>query len=524
MYNFYLETNYITPLQSGFIAGDSTTNQLTYLYNVFCEALDKNKEVRIVFFYISKAFDRVWHKGLMAKLKSSGMSDQLINLLTDYLNDRRQCVIIPGSKSEWAPIRAGVPQGSIIGPLMFLIYINDIVSTVNSNIRLFADDTGLYLVIDNNQDILTSADTLNSDIRNILQWSNQWLVTFNPTKTESLLISRKRLQQPHPSLIMQDQVITQFPFHKHLGVYLSSNCTWHHHIDYIKEKAWLRLNIMRKLKFRLDRKSLEIVYFSFIRPLLEYADTVWDNCTSEEKMDLDKIQNEAARIVTGTTKLVSLHNLHNESAWESLGSRRRKHKLILFYKMINRQTPQYLSNLVPPTVGSNNNYSLRNNDNLFFHTPRTTLYANSFLPSVVREWNNLPITVRNTTSLNSFKFLITGNRPKVPKYYYTGNRLCQVLHTRLRTDCSTLNQHLFQKNIVESPLCECGEIENTSHYLFKCHIFANQREVMFMSISSLCTISLTTLLYGHPDLTDTTNKDIFHAVQHYIITSKRFKE
>ena len=134
---------------------------------------------------------------------------------------------------------------------------------------------------------------------------------------------------------------------------------------------------MRKLKFQLDRKSLETIYFSFIRPLLEYANVVWNNCTQYESNELEKIQNEAARIVTGATKLTSLQSLYTDTGWESLASRREKHKLILYYKMQHGMTPEYLSSLVPPTVGSTARYPLRNKSDLqnrnntlirFFHS------------------------------------------------------------------------------------------------------------------------------------------------------------
>ncbi len=128
-------------MQSGFVPGDSTVNQLTYLYTIFSEALDSGKEIRAVFCDISKAFDRVWHKGLLYKLESSGISGRLLNWFSSYLSERKQRVVLPGGHSSWNAIKAGVPQGSILGPLLFLIYINDIVHRIGANIRLFADDT-----------------------------------------------------------------------------------------------------------------------------------------------------------------------------------------------------------------------------------------------------------------------------------------------------------------------------------------------------------------------------------------------
>ena len=113
---------------------------------------------------------------------------------------------------------------------------------------------------------------------------------------------------------MQNVQIQEVFSHKHLDLYFSNECSYYQHIDYIKQKAWFRIHIMRKLKFKLDRKSLETIYLTFIRPLLEYGDAIWDNCTQYEKNELDKIKNEAARITTGTTKLVSLDNLYKEVA------------------------------------------------------------------------------------------------------------------------------------------------------------------------------------------------------------------
>ena len=117
---------------------------------------------------------------------------------------------------------------------------------------------------------------------------------------------------------MNQKQIEEVNSHEHLGVVLSDDCTWHDHLDYIKCKAWNRINVMRKLKFKLDRKSLQIIYFTFIRPLLEYADVVWDNCSQYEVNELEKIQNEAARIVTGATKLVSINSLLLDVGWESV--------------------------------------------------------------------------------------------------------------------------------------------------------------------------------------------------------------
>jgi hypothetical protein len=415
-------------------------------------------------------------------------------------------------------VRAGVPQGSILGPLLFLIYINDIVADVNSNIRLFADDTSLFLEVDHANN---TASALNADIKKITDWAKTWLVTFNPNKTESLLISRKLNKPIHPPLEILDTQISEVTSHKHLGVYLSNDCSWHSHIDYIKSKAWIRINIMRKLKYVLDRKSLEIIYLCFIRPLLEYADIIWDNCTNAEKLELDKIQNEAARIAIGATKLISLDNLRREIGWENLDERRRNHKLTLLYKMKNNLTPNYLSSLIPPQVNSETRYPLRNSNNIQLPHARTQLYYNSFLPAVVREWNSLSQTIKDSESLPTFKHLLNSSRI-IPSYFYSGERKLQLLHARLRTNCSTLNLTLFQRNIIESPQCICGDIESIYHYLIACPAYRQIRMQLFEVINPIRPPTVKLLLNGDPTLPDQANEIIFKAVQMFILQSKRF--
>ena len=256
--------------------------------------------------------------------------------------------------------------------------------------------------------------------------------------------------------------------------------------------------------------------------MLEYADIVWDNCSQYESNQLEQIQNEAARIVTGATKLVSINSLLHETGWETLSARRKKHKLIMFYKMNNNMCPTYLSSLVPPTVGNTSRYDLRNVDNIQTIHAHSQLYFDSFLPSVVREWNALPGQIRNSTSLSSFKNQLNLNIRSPPAYYCSGSRQGQIYHVRLRTNCSSLKLHLYSKNIIDSPLCVCGEIEDTCHFLLECNIYSEFRRELLTSVSSLCNPSLNVMLYGSPDLSDDLNAQIFDFVHKYILKTKRF--
>ena len=146
-FNHSRDDSILTSLQSGFIPGDSTVNQFNYLYNAFSQALDFGKEVRVVFCDTGKAFDRVWARMPLIKLEAAGLSGNLLLWLRSYLSDRRQRVVLPVPEWAWKFIRAGVPQGYIFGPLLFLLFSKDIVLDIGSNIRCFADDTNLFIIV-----------------------------------------------------------------------------------------------------------------------------------------------------------------------------------------------------------------------------------------------------------------------------------------------------------------------------------------------------------------------------------------
>ena len=200
IYKHFTDNKLFTPNQSGFRPGDSTINQLLYITHKIYSAFEDypSCETRAVFLDISKAFDKVWHEGLIFKLKSYGISGGLLNLIISYLSNLKQRVVLNGKCSEWSLIRAGVPQGSVLGPLFFLVYINDLVENVSSDARLFADDTSLFTVVYEKE---VAATQLNNDLEIISQWAYQWKMQFNPDKNKQAMqvtFSQKRDKSAHP--------------------------------------------------------------------------------------------------------------------------------------------------------------------------------------------------------------------------------------------------------------------------------------------------------------------------------------
>ena len=188
--------------------------------------------------------------------------------------------------------------------------------------------------------------------------------------------------------IMNNSVLNSVNEHKHLGVILSDDGAWHKHIDMIVKKAFNRLNVIRKYKFLFNRHTLEQLYIIYVRPILEYADVVWDNSTVMLIHKLESVQIEAARIVTGGTRLSSIRLLYDETGWEKLSDRRKDHRLTYFYKMVNNITPNYLSNILPNQFANIHTYNTRNSSSFQPIQVRLSLYSNYFLLAAVKLWNS----------------------------------------------------------------------------------------------------------------------------------------
>ena len=218
IYHFLLKEELLNPNQSGFHPSDSCINQLVAISHQIFEAFDCNPplEIRSIFLNISKAFDKVWHEGLLYKLKSMGFSGELYQLLENYLSGRVQRVIFNDQTSSWRPVLAGVPQGSILGPLLFLIYINDLHDELKSNAKLFANDTSLFSIV---KDENESANALNYDLPQISKWVFNWKMLFNQDRSkpaQEVLFSRKKKTQSHPEISLNNIPVERSPYQKHL--------------------------------------------------------------------------------------------------------------------------------------------------------------------------------------------------------------------------------------------------------------------------------------------------------------------
>ncbi|MCG7879870.1 MAG: hypothetical protein N0C90_26630, partial [Candidatus Thiodiazotropha endolucinida] len=264
---------------------------------------------------------------------------------------------------------------------------------------------------------------------------------------------------------------------------------------------------------------------SYLLPIVEYSCIVWGGCSAHDCSSLQKLQNEAARIVTGLTRSVSLDNLYRECGWVPLAERRRQQKLIFMYRSVNGLVPTYITDLIPPPVREINSYALRNQNDITIPFCRTEISRKSCISSSISAWNSLSIGLRNSSSLASFKYQLKRqqNSSKVPVFYNVGNRYLSVLHARIRNFCSNLNFDLYSNHLLPSPACSCScDIEDAEHYFFTCLKYTNERVTLFQSTRHFHPLNLHVLLLGDDNLSIEDNTTIFTAVQVFIKDTKRF--
>ena len=342
IYNFLSEENLLDNNQSGFRPSDSCVNQLLSITHEIFEAFDCNPtlEVRSVFLDISKAFDKVWHEGLLYKLKSMGISGELIKLLENYLSNRLQRVVLNGQASPWRSVLAGAPQGSILGPLLFLIYINDLPNRLKSNVKLFADDTSLFTIV---KDKNESANILNNDLSLISRWAYDWEMLFNPAPkkpAQELIFSRKKQSQSHPTISLNNIPVERASYQKHLGIILDEKLNFKQHIDNAILKINKGISVIKKLRYSLPRKSLVTIYKAFLRPLIDYGDIIYDQPQNESFCEkLESVQYKAALAITGAIQDTSREKIYQELGLESLKNRRWYKRLCCMFKIIMKKHP-----------------------------------------------------------------------------------------------------------------------------------------------------------------------------------------
>ena len=534
LFEYFQNNNFLSIHQSSFRIGDSCVSQLIAITHELYKSMDATPslETRGVFLDISKAFDKVWHEGLLYRLKCYGVEGGSYKLIENYLKNRKQRVVLNGQHSSWANVNAGVPQGSILGPLLFLIYINDLPDNLNSVAKLFADDTSIFSTV---YDVSKSADDLNNDLTSINYWAYQWKMSFNPDPNKQateVVFSRKRKPIFHPTIYFNNNPVLTSTSQKHLGLILDNKLVFGHHLNEKISKCNKGIGLIRRLFNTLPRKSLLTIYKSFVRPHLDYADIIYDQ--PHIKVLCDKIESvlyNAALVITGAIKGTSRKKLYKELGIEHIWERRRYRRLVMFYKIVNDKSPKYLKNYLPEFQSSCNV-----DRNKLYRRFRfgSNYFNNSFFPFCVREWNDLSTAIKHSKSLSIFKkSILQAIRPNFSSVYNIFDPIGLKLLTRLRTNLSHLREHKFHHKFKDTPssVCRCNvENETTKHYLLRCSFYIDLRKTLLVNIDIIVgTMSnlpdddlVHLLLYGNNTLSIDDNSAVLRCTITFLKDSGRF--
>ena len=395
----HLDKYNLSSQQHGFRSNRSCLTQLLEYFLEVHDMLDEpgTKGVDAIYLDCKKAFDTVPHKRLMAKLEAYGISGKILRWIKSFLTDRSQKVCIKGVLSDSLPVLSGVPQGSVIGPLLFLIYINDLLDKVRSNGKLFADDSKIYRIIKDMED----RDRLQEDIMKLQEWSQKWLLEFNESKCKVMHIS-VRNTNPRYDYYMNGLKLQETNMEKDLGVFVTPNWKSSAHVAKVAARANSMVGRIRHAFTYMNKEIFLKVYPSMVRTHMEYAVQAWSPQLQKDIKILENVQRRATRIVPELYGL-SYDQRLMELSLTSLCRRRLRGDMIEVYKIVhgfdNLDRAKFFK--FKREVHSYN--TMGHNFHIVGKFPRRTLRKGFFDIRVIEGWNRLPSKVVNCQSIGSFK-------------------------------------------------------------------------------------------------------------------------
>jgi hypothetical protein len=359
------------------------------------KSLNNKKLVDVAVLDFTKAFDKVPHKRLLHKVRHYGIRGSLSNWIKDFLTDRTQSVVIDGVKSSPADVLSGVPQGTVLGPLLFLIYINDLPDKLQSKSRLFADDCLVYREISNPAD----TQVLEQDLKQLEVWQDKWLMQFNPKKCSTVTFGTRA--PPQNTYNFCDEQLTAEECTTYLGVKLNNTLNWNIQTQAATKKAQRVLGMIRRNLWNCPEQVKVTAYVSLVRPHLEYAAGAWCPYRVRDMKSLERIQRQAARFCKNnySREEGTLTQILSELGWETLETRRLIHRLSLMYKIRHELIEIPMDQYLTPNTRSYRPH----NQKYIKPATRIDAYKYSFFPASIHLWNNLPANIVESTSIQSFK-------------------------------------------------------------------------------------------------------------------------
>ena len=389
-------SHYSPHFQHGFRKGFSCETQLVQTIHDFAKNYDQKLQTDLILLDFSKAFDSVPHQRLLYKLSTYGIPDYTLLWIKDFLSNRTQVTVVDGHSSQSCSVTSGVPQGSVLGPLLFLLYINDLPHDITASIRLFADDCIMYLGLSS----MESPQLLQDDLNTLSKWAETWQMRFNSDKCFVMHLSRSKTPV-RTTYFLGSTALKETASHSYLGITLSSDLRFNEHCDNTTKKAGKMLNFISRNFYHCTRDVKSKLYLSLVRPLMEYAVAAWDPYTQRNINALEKVQRRAARFAfRDYSRDSSVNQMLTELQWPLLADRRENHRLSFMFKATRGLISIALNNYI--TIAGR---TTRHKHNLHFDHlyARTDVYKYSFFPRTIPAWNRLSRDIIDSGSLMTFK-------------------------------------------------------------------------------------------------------------------------
>ena len=394
------ENELYSECQHGFRKKRSCITQLIEVYDKLTELLDNGKSIDIVYLDFKKAFDSIPHERLLLKMKGYGITGQTLNWVRSFLTGRKQRVKIGDSFSNMTDVTSGIPQGSILGPVLFTIFINDLPGALKVHCKVFADDTKIY-------DDTGKREEIQNDLFKMQEWTQNWNLYFNVAKCKVMHIGKKN---PHYSYFMKiendQQKIESCEEEKDLGITFDSNLSFDKHITNITNKANQMLGVIKRTFTYMNKGIFTKLYKALVRSHLEYGNVIWNPYLKRQSILVERVQRRATKIVPECKDMNYPQRLKHLKLF-SLKGRRLRGDLIQMYKIFH-DLDEVDKGILPMA----NYEGTRNQGNkLYRRYSKNNMRKHTFTNRIVEEWNSLPKEVKEAPTLNTFK-----NRlDKIPK-------------------------------------------------------------------------------------------------------------
>ena len=392
--------NILVDNQHGFRNRRSCDTQLLLTYHDLVSVVNNRGQVDMLVLDFAKAFDTVAHQRLLTKAHHFGLRGPLHSWISSFLIGRTQSVIVDGASSSEANVISGVPQGTVLGPTLFLLFINDLAAQTSSTVRLFADDCVMYQQISSQGD----CQSLQHDLDSLDAWSKTWLMQFNATKCNVIRFSHahKHIKFDYS---LAGNILESTAQTTYLGIKLSEDLKWNKHVQQLAAKGNRTLGVLRRNLRHCPREVKNTAYKCILRPKVEYASAVWDPYTQINIGCTEKVQRRAARFVTNIySRDASVTNMLTSLQWQSLEQRRAESRLNMFFRIVHGlvdvRTEDLLTSATRSTPRGHSHRYQRYKCN-------KDCFKYSFVPRTVIQWNNLPADIVNIDDINAFKVAIS---------------------------------------------------------------------------------------------------------------------